>query len=225
MKNQFFFMASAAMLMLASCSGSQSQQSQQKYADLECMGLKGQVKEVSTTIAETDDVMAVSNASFDVESFTFDEQGALTSEDNYNFQPEDLTRDDQGRIATKREIEVYGSEDDEFNVYESTYTYEQGMQPTVLDIDVTGASYAIHQEYDYNAEGDMTHSVKNMVYDGYTCSLTNTYTILEKDGQGNWTRRKVETTTVERMLNEAGDWCDAEPQTSTTIEVRQILYW
>lgn len=223
MKKQLLFTASAALLMLASCTGSTEPQ---QSPDLQALGLKGQVKEITHYIYDADEEMTMGDSSYPGSKYTFDEKGNLVSEDDYIFQVEDLKRDEKGRIVAKHAEDVSDSEGDDYNIYDMTYTYGEGFLPLKVYTIISGViSYTDDTENQYDAEGNLTSAKSNSIFDGNTDESSTQYTILETDEMGNWTRRFIATQSVQQLLDGDNNLLEADTTSSYSIDIRQIIYY
>ena len=91
--------------------------------DLQMHGLKGQVKQVSTTEYESD-----KNGKQDFERhktlLTFDPQGHWTGNENAQFKTGNITRDKDGRISKLTYSYLINKEEDYGYQYDYTYKYD-----------------------------------------------------------------------------------------------------
>lgn len=223
MKKQILFLASAALLLLGSCTPTE----QETSLDLQTHDLKGKVKEMALYVSiDGEDPAAIEEPTIPGSTYTFDEKGTLVSEDEYIYTADDLKRDEKGRIIYKHTFDVYGAEEDENVEYEIEYTYGEGNKPIITNSTLSnGLSLASSEEAEYDAEGNLVKREISVIFDGNQELISSTFSNIVTDEKGNWIRRTVTSSKVERMLNEELETEDSEPYVTYSIEAREITYY
>lgn len=223
----------AAGLLLASCNGGSDttteQQStvvfnpQYKSADLAMQELKGQVKEVQYYNYECDEdgknpEAEDPNYEHMIMYFFFDENGTMTKGYAYNKDAPGpkLVRNEKGQIE---HFEEYFKQMDFTFVDKFTYN-ENGN----IDVDeVLGYEGHTKTTFKYDENCTLTSSETTQSGEGVMIVSSSTYTVVDTDAQGNWTRRLMKMISKEGHFR--GEQKIAPSTTSYTVEVRKIIYY
>lgn len=223
MKKQILFMASAALLLLGSCTPTE----QETSLDLQTHDLQGKVKEMAIYVSiDCEDLENMQEPTIPGSTYTFDEKGNLVSEDEYIFTENDLKRDEKGRIIYKHSFDVYGEEEEDYVEYEIEYTYGVGNKPIkTINTLSNGLSMVSDEDAEYDAEGNLVKRDISVMFDGNQELISSTFSNVVYDEKGNWIRRTITSTKVERMLNEDLEPVDSDPVVSYSYEARQIEYY
>lgn len=225
MKTQILFIASASMLMLASCNPKEQQQT---GVDLLTHELQGNVKQVAITASYNSEEMSTEDCiSIPVTYYAFDQEGKLISEDSYTYKDGDLKRDEKSRIASKHLLSIEDETvDTEGEDKEIEYTYGEGYLPFKVITNLYG-EYGMEttEEFEYDAKGNMLSSKSVTTWDGNIEIQSATYSNIEKDEKGNWISRWATITITNRILDVEGNLVDEEPIKTYCFESRQIEYF
>lgn len=192
--------------------------------DLQMHGLKGQVKQVSTTEYESD-----KNGKQDFERnktlLTFDPQGHWTGNENAQFKTGNITRDKDGRISKLTYSYLINKEEDYGYQYDYTYKYDAAGRLKAMGEEYVGElSGGFEYLFTYDDAGEVISYTQDGGGDGVEVESTYTITVLDRDGHGNWTRRlQKEVCTTEEYDS------DGQPDKSTyteyVLQVRKIEYY
>lgn len=192
--------------------------------DLQMHGLKGQVKQVSTTEYESD-----KNGKQDFERnktlLTFDPQGHWTGNENAQFKTGNITRDKDGRISKLTYSYLINKEEDYGYQYDYTYKYDAAGRLKAMGEEYVGElSGGFEYLFTYDDAGEVISYTQDGGGDGVEVESAYTITVLDRDDHGNWTRRlQKEVCTTEEYDN------DGQPDKSTyteyVLQVRKIEYY
>lgn len=145
-------------------------------ADLRLNDLRGNVKSVESSYGENNDYGGY--------YYGFSQSGTWTSLGNQTLKQyynSAVERDASGRLKRLCSEEMDAVENIEY-----TYNAQGLLTKRLVDYGMDGSSI---ETFTYDANGDV---VKKVSVDGDSSSkTTETYTILERDSHGNWTRRKI----------------------------------
>lgn len=144
--------------------------------------LRGAVK---TLKIDQDDVIY-----FNRDGFMTDKRGKLLAEKGIDDDPmlSDYTRDSQGRIVQE---EIFNG---------GFYYYKFNANGLLSEKKYERGSQEIRERYIYNSDGECIKNNRNGVELGRDWKDTITYTILSRDSQGNWTKRKDSEGNVETRV-------------------------
>lgn len=148
-------------------------------ADLQMRELTGKVKTLRWYDKETES---------DSRTYGFSQKGQWTTFNGASLSQAftKVERDAKGRVKSTCE-----GDNDQITLIEYTYNSAGFVAQQNVDYGMDGYS---KETFSYNSQGVLTTSriVENMGYDAADePAVTFTYTILERDNQGNWTRRQV----------------------------------
>lgn len=117
---------------------------------------------------------------FNRDGFMTDEKGKLLAERGIDDGTllSDYTRDSQGRIV--QEMIFNGG----------FYYYKFNTNGLLSEKKYERGTHVIRERYIYNSDGECIKNNRNGVELGEKWKDTITYTILSRDSQGNWTKRK-----------------------------------
>lgn len=208
--------AGCVVAALSSCS------STKQSPDLTLYELCGQVKEVTIDYQSVDKDKNPLDEPYRL-TITFDKEGTLLTEDTTTFSKEDFKRDDQGRL-----IELQNNKIGEVVLNETrSYTYSSDKaQPDTIFTRISGEySYSTTLTNTYDADGNLLSSHSASVFDGNMLESDYSYSILESDAQGNWTKRFATITETEQLLDENCELGAPTTQVRYTLETRYITYW
>lgn len=192
--------------------------------DLQMHGLKGQVKQVSTTEYESD-----KNGKQDFERnktlLTFDPQGHWTGNENAQFKTGNITRDKDGRISKLTYSYLINKEEDYGYEYDYTYKYDAAGRLTTMGEEYVGElSGSFEYLFTYDDAGEVISYTQDGGGDGVDVESAYTITVLDRDDKGNWTRRlKKEVCTTEEY--DADGQPDKSTYTEYVLQVRKIEYY
>ncbi|MBQ0049586.1 MAG: hypothetical protein KBT12_05050 [Bacteroidales bacterium] len=206
----------ALAVILTSCAGSK------QHPDLTLYELKGEVRQVVVDIQNTDADKAPLGEPVRF-TYTFAKDGSLLAEDDKTFAKEDLKRDENGRL-----IELQINQSGEVDIQETrSYTYTGShAAPDTIFTRISGEfSNATTTSNTYDADGNLLAARMLEVFDGNTLESECKYQILERDAQGNWTKRFATITETEQLLDENCELGSPEFRTRYQMETRQITYW
>jgi len=193
--------------------------------DLQMHGLKGQVKQVSTTEYESD-----KNGKQDFERnktlLTFDPQGHWTGNEKAQFKTGNITRDKDGRISKLTYSYLINKEEDYGYEYDYTYKYDAAGRLTTMGEEYVGElSGSFEYLFTYDQAGELISYTQNGGGDGVEVESAYTITVLDRDDKGNWTRRlKKEVCTTTEEYDEDGQ-TDKSTYTEYVLQVRKIEYY
>ena len=194
-----FAMSAASALMLASCgnktAGQQSSTDSDSVAAVADTVVAQEVQEQKTYEPGRGDLGGldlrgpVKKVEYKDRNFTFNEDGQLQTENGQslrNIFPGGVKRNKDGRLA-ECNADAYGSR---------SYTYNAQGLPTEINEDGYGRTFT------YDADGyvaTMTETIAPEMGDDEGEAEVNkySYTIVEKDSYGNWTKRKDQKGNVE----------------------------
>ena len=193
--------------------------------DLQMHGLKGQVKQVSTTEYESD-----KNGKQDFERnktlLTFDPQGYWTGNEKARFKTGNITRDKDGRISKLTYSYLINKEEDYGYEYDYTYKYDAAGRLTTMGEEYVGElSGGFEYLFTYDQAGELISYTQKGGGDGVDVESAYTITVLERDDHGNWTRRlQKEVCTTTEEYDEDGQ-TDKSTYTEYVLQVRKIEYY
>lgn len=207
MKKLSFMMIGAALLFVVGC-GNKTQQSDSDATDSTsvdstAISAEEQLQEGSDIKAESAGDLAIFDLKGKVQkcvwknssgttTFVFDEKGEWMSQNGQRLEdlyPGGIKRDQAGRI-TMADADGYGS---------INYTYNAEGKPTSIDED--GFSRKLIYDTDGNVAKEIQELAPEMGDDeGQPEITTLQFTYLEKDDQGNWTKRKSSKGTETRTI-------------------------
>lgn len=206
----------ALAAIFCSCAGSK------QHPDLVLHELKGPVKEVVLNVQSADQDKRPLDAPL-IFTYAFSADGSLLSEDGKTFTHDDFKRDDSGRL-----IEIQNNQDGEVFIDETrNYTYNGShAYPDTIFVRISGeVSNYTTTANTYDEEGNLISAHNRLVFDGNISDSRITYEILERDAQGNWTKRFATITETEQLLDENCELGAPVTQTRYMLQTRHITYW
>ena len=193
-------------------------------ADLKMHGLKGDVKRATSVLYDSD---KDGKKGFERDRvwLTSDERGVWTGNEHATFKPAEYQRDNQGRLVSLDYRYVVNKEDDYGYEYHYEYRYDAlGALMGSSKSFVGELSGDMDYIYSYNKQGELDGYTEEGNSDDVAVDSNISFTILDRDGVGNWTRRlkkEVCTTTEE--------WGDGKIEHDTytvyVLEERTIEYY
>lgn len=178
-------------------------------ADGRFLDVRGKVAKLVVKSTDCDTLGNPTVEDWSVKIYTFDKHGIASRMEKYS--DEKITRDLKGRI-TKVERLIDG--------YKTRVEYTYNKQNMVKSATTQTEDWNGTKIYHYNELQELVSSIE----ESEDSKEVETFTILDRDDHGNWTKRLV-VTSNDSDLNEDAEGEDNEDDEETLgLEVREITY-